>query len=133
MLNQVKETEKLKYEPPEITITPLSTFSENIKRELQRSGKSTYWLARKSGVSQSLISNYLNGKTEPSLSKALAIANALRIPLSQLTDDEIFKKKLLPETSRDIEFEQEVLQSCSSTTLLQEVDRRLNHSKKKTV
>lgn len=103
-----------------------SKFAENVRTELERLGKSLSWLSRESGISQCMVSYYLSGRVEPSLSRALRISSAIHIPLSQLAGEELFQAKtLVSMVRRNPIAEQELVKSCPSVLLLKEMERRL--------
>ena len=105
----------------------LSNFATNVRKELKNKKKSISWLARESGVSQCMISYYLTGKTEPSLSKATQIAETLEVPLSQLIGEDVFQSKiLLSMAKQDDSVKEGVLKCCSNASLLSEIKSRLS-------
>lgn len=104
----------------------LSTFGDNVRNELTRNRKSISWLAKKSGVSQCMISYYLSGKAEPTLSRAIQISSALNISLSQLLGEDLFNPQILSSLVRDNEEAKNCLiASYSDTALLSEINKRL--------
>ena len=108
-----------------------SNFATNVRQELKNRKKSISWLARESGVSQCMISYYLTGKTEPSLSKATQIAGTLEVPLSQLIGEDLLHPKILLSMAiSDDTVKAGVLKSCSNASLLSEIKSRLISSAK---
>lgn len=124
----------------------LSDFGRNIRTELGIRKKSISWLAKKSGVSQCMLSYYLCGKSEPTLSKALRIAAALHLPLSQLSgeDTQYHREKTCTDrvsscTKADHNqgqlyeltlAETEPLRQYSNAVLLAELETRLNQNRR---
>jgi putative transcriptional regulator len=51
-----------------------------LKEVLEKKGKSQYWLARETGITNNSINAYVNGKVEPSLTNLSKIAEALGVP-----------------------------------------------------
>ena len=64
-------------------------FNTRLAEILEEKGIRQAELSRKTGLATSLISNYITGKTSPSLDYALKIANALGITL----DDMVGRKR----------------------------------------
>lgn len=58
----------------------------NIKAELARKGLSAQDLAEKIGVTSTTFSFWMNGRSEPSISKAIAIAEILGCDVLYLFD-----------------------------------------------
>ena len=103
-----------------------SKFAESVRIELDQIGKSSCWLARETGISQCMISYYLTGKAEPSLSKAIKISQILKTPLSRLIGEDILNSQEISSyLSQSPKFKQNILHSYSSSTLLEELDRRM--------
>lgn len=101
-------------------------FAENVRAELERLGKNFSWLSRESGISQCMVSYYLSGRVEPTLSKALRISYALHTPLSQLAGEDLFHAKtLVSMVRRSPAAEQELVQGCPTGLLLKEMERRM--------
>lgn len=67
-------------------------FSESLTRILRSRGLRKADLSKMSGVADSAISDYCNGKKEPTLTKAIAMADALQISLDELTGREVPKR-----------------------------------------
>lgn len=63
----------------------MSAFHEELARLIRQRGWTQQLAAEKLGVNQANISRWLSGSHEPTLSKAAQIAEALGIPLDQLT------------------------------------------------
>ena len=59
-------------------------FSESLNRLLQEKGIRTAQLSRMTGISDSNISDYASGKKVPSLTNAIAMADALAVSLDEL-------------------------------------------------
>ncbi len=59
-------------------------FAQNLKSELNNSGKSMYWLSKKLDVHPTTVSNWVNGKTEPKGDMLLKIANLLEVEIDYL-------------------------------------------------
>jgi transcriptional regulator with XRE-family HTH domain len=51
-----------------------------IKEVLAKRGKSQYWLAQETGITNNSINAYVNGRVEPSLTNLSRIAEALGVP-----------------------------------------------------
>lgn len=51
-----------------------------LKEVLEKKGKSQYWLAQETGITNNSINAYVNGKVEPSLTNLARIAEALNVP-----------------------------------------------------
>ena len=62
-------------------------IAEKIEHILELMNWTPYKLSQQSGVSQTVISNILNHKNDPSLSSLESIANACGITVSQLTSE----------------------------------------------
>ena len=62
----------------------MSTFSDTLQQLLKKRGMTQSELARKTGITVSAISNYVRDGVDPSLSKALLIADALDVPIDVL-------------------------------------------------
>ncbi|MBJ7881599.1 helix-turn-helix transcriptional regulator [Gelidibacter salicanalis] len=56
-----------------------------LKELLESKGVKQKWLANKIGVSQVSVSNWVKGKSEPSLKNYQKISELLEIPLKELT------------------------------------------------
>lgn len=63
-------------------------FSESLNRILQSRGLKQADLCRMSGIPSSAMSNYLSGKKVPTLTNAIAMADALAISLDELAGRE---------------------------------------------
>lgn len=50
-----------------------------IKEALEKKGKSQYWLAQETGITNNSINSYVNNKVEPSLTNLFRIAEALKV------------------------------------------------------
>lgn len=74
-------------------------FARNLSKYLKNSGLSHGELARLSGLSRPLITNYAKGSSDPSVTNALIIAQALGVPLTTLTGEEKVETKRLIEPS----------------------------------
>lgn len=110
-----------------------SDFAANIRSELKNKKKNIAWLSRESGVSQCMLSYYLSGKTEPSLSKALSIASTLEVPLSKLVGENVFRSEtLFLLASQDEYVKKELLKDSSDSMLLSELSSRLQKKNTKT-
>lgn len=59
-------------------------FSESLNRLLQEKGIRKAQLSRMTGISDSNISDYASGKKVPSLTNAIAMADALAVSLDEL-------------------------------------------------
>ena len=59
-------------------------FSESLNRLLQERGIRKAQLSRMTGISDSNISDYASGKKVPSLTNAIAMADALAVSLDEL-------------------------------------------------
>jgi transcriptional regulator with XRE-family HTH domain len=55
-----------------------------LKEVLEKKGKSQYWLAQQTGITNNSINAYVNGKVEPSLTNLERIAEVLGIPGKEL-------------------------------------------------
>ena len=62
-------------------------FSRRLYEKMRDKGFDQDMLAKESGVSQSMISNYLNGKSSPRLDKLEKIARALECPVIELINN----------------------------------------------
>lgn len=67
----------------------MEKFADKIVRRLDRMGKRQSHLVRETNLTQSTISDIMNGKRRPALDQAFAIARALDVPLDYLADDEM--------------------------------------------
>lgn len=67
-------------------------FKDSLSRILNNRGMSQADLCRISGVATSAMSRYLSGDSDPSLSKAIAMADALQISLDELAGREVPKR-----------------------------------------
>lgn len=74
------------------------SFKENLRYALDSKGMQIKELSRKSGISENTLKSYLkeNG-AEPTLSKAVTIANALDVSLEQMAGCDKTLKKQTPE------------------------------------
>ncbi len=59
-------------------------FKNRISELLKEKGMSQADICRLTGISTALMSNYVKGKASPSLSNAVAIADALNVSLDEL-------------------------------------------------
>lgn len=64
------------------------SFSHVLKKLLDEKNMRGADLARKTGLSEAIISMYLNGKQEPRGKQGIAIAKALDVPLDTLWETE---------------------------------------------
>lgn len=64
------------------------SIGEKIRAERERQGISQNQLAKDAGISQSGLSAIENTTKNPSIQTIVAIATALRLPLSRLVDDD---------------------------------------------
>jgi len=69
------------------------TFGERLYAEMQMKGVSQGKLAKKSGVAQTTISMYVNGKSSPRLKTVSRLCNALGISPSKLLDGTVFESE----------------------------------------
>ena len=69
-------------------------FKDSLSRILNNRGMSQADLCRISGVATSAMSRYLSGDSDPSLSKAIAMADALQISLDELAGREAPKRAI---------------------------------------
>lgn len=60
----------------------------NLKAEMARKGISGNEMAKTVGIAPQTFSSWMTGKYEPSISKAMAIADALDAPIAYLFADE---------------------------------------------
>lgn len=67
-------------------------FQESINRIARDRDLSQADLSRMSGIPTSLMSNYFNGKRSPTLTNAIAMADALQISLDELAGREVPKR-----------------------------------------
>lgn len=67
-------------------------FNEALNRALQSRNLKQADLCRMSGIPTSAMSDYCNGKKEPTLTKAIAMADALQISLDELAGREVPKR-----------------------------------------
>lgn len=63
-----------------VAIKPL----HRIKEVLEKKGKSQYWLAQETGITNNSINMYVNNKVEPSLTNLFRIAEALGVNPKEL-------------------------------------------------
>ena len=63
----------------------MDSFPNQLRKLLSSRGWNQAKAAREFGLSQSQISDYLGGKSEPYLSTAIAIAKRLRVSLDELS------------------------------------------------
>ena len=68
------------------------TFGQNLKKILAEKGISQTELAKKSGTSDSLISNYINNKRTPTSKSLNHIATALGVTADELLKGEVDKE-----------------------------------------
>lgn len=61
-------------------------FSRRIQQFLNIRGGSMAWLCEQTGISQNMMSRYMNGKSDPTMPKIIAIARALRCTVGDLLD-----------------------------------------------
>ncbi|MBO5223331.1 MAG: helix-turn-helix transcriptional regulator [Clostridia bacterium] len=61
-------------------------ISENIRREIEQSGKSKTEIANAIGVSNPTISQYLSGRIQPSLSTLSKLCNYLNISADDILE-----------------------------------------------
>lgn len=57
-----------------------------LKELLRSKGVKQKWLANKIGISEVSVSNWVKGKSEPTLKNYQKISEALNIPLTELTN-----------------------------------------------
>lgn len=57
-----------------------------LKELLKSKGVKQKWLANKIGVSEVSVSNWMKGKSEPTLKNYQKISELLNVPLKELTD-----------------------------------------------
>ncbi|SFJ00004.1 helix-turn-helix domain-containing protein [Olleya namhaensis] len=57
-----------------------------LKELLRSKGVKQKWLANKIGVSEVSVSNWVKGKSEPTLKNYQKISDVLNIPLTELTN-----------------------------------------------
>jgi transcriptional regulator with XRE-family HTH domain len=69
---------------PDHSAALLTTISINLKRLRTRQGHSLERLARLSGVSRAMLSQIETGKSVPTISLLLKVANALGVPIANL-------------------------------------------------
>ena len=55
----------------------MNKFSERLKQSLKDNGMSQFMLAKKIGMSQSVVNNYCTGKREPTLDVLILICKTL--------------------------------------------------------
>lgn len=67
-------------------------FSESLHRIINGRGLKQADLCRMSGIDTSLMSNYLSGKKIPTLTNAIAMADALQISLDELAGRKVPKR-----------------------------------------
>ena len=77
-------------------------FSHTLRNLLLDRNMKAVELARKTGLSEAAISDYLNGKKEPRGKQSIAIAKALNVSLDVLWETEFADKKK-PTTAPDDE------------------------------
>jgi transcriptional regulator with XRE-family HTH domain len=68
-------------------------MSNNIQALLDKTGRSQAYLCRELGRSANTVSSWCRGKSEPTLSDAKLIANALEVSIDALIDDNNNDKK----------------------------------------
>ncbi|MBE5731759.1 MAG: helix-turn-helix transcriptional regulator [Clostridiales bacterium] len=61
-------------------------ISENIKREIEQSGKSKSEIAKAIGVSKPTVSQYVSGRIQPSLSTLSKLCNFLNISADEILE-----------------------------------------------
>jgi len=84
--------------------TELSRFNDNFVRLLGLHALTQHFAAQLLGVSEATISSWMNGKSTPSLSKAIAIAELFQISTDKLMGAE-FHELLATELSERERFE----------------------------
>lgn len=67
-------------------------FKDALQQILSTRGMKQADLCRTSGIDSSLMSNYLSGKRQPTLTNAIAMADALQISLDELAGREVPKR-----------------------------------------
>jgi transcriptional regulator with XRE-family HTH domain len=55
-----------------------------IKEVLEKQGKSQYWLAQETGITNNSINAYFHGRVDPSLANLKKIADALKVDGKEL-------------------------------------------------
>ena len=83
-------------------------FAEVLRKLLNEKGMRAADLARKSGLSEAIISEYLNGKKEPRGKQSALIADALQISLDDLWETEYSKSKDNSETSSNTIYDRDI-------------------------
>lgn len=61
-------------------------FSRRVHQFLNIRGGSIAWLCEQTGISPNMMSRYMNGKSDPTMPKIIAIARALRCTVGDLLD-----------------------------------------------
>ena len=78
-------TSKVRTQPlPQQSAALLTTISVNLKRLRTRQGHSLERLAKLAGVSRAMLSQIETGKSVPTISLLLKVANALGVPIANL-------------------------------------------------
>jgi transcriptional regulator with XRE-family HTH domain len=63
-------------------------FWDAVKAEMKRQGLKQDWIAQKAGIDPGTFRSALSKENDPQFSRAIAIANALGVPLDALADRE---------------------------------------------
>ena len=63
-------------------------FATRVRQYLVARGGSMNWLCEETGISANMMSRYLNGKSDPTMPKLIAIARALHCTVGDLLDRE---------------------------------------------
>lgn len=72
---------------------PKKEFAHSLLALLEKRGMKQIDLSRLSGIPQSAISAYCSGKNDPSLSKAVAIADVLGVSLDELAGRQLPRRE----------------------------------------
>ena len=80
-----------------------AVFAENLRKYMERSGKTQRDIAEIVGVSTATVSDWINGKKYPRIDKIEMLANYFRILKSDLIEE-----KLTPEKEKDADFLAEI-------------------------
>ena len=78
----------------------MSQFKKRLHLKMKQKGLTQVELAKLANVSQNSISKWLNGESVPSIDKALSLAKALGISVSELIGDLGSQQELLEEDKR---------------------------------
>lgn len=96
------------YDPDEECKAMIAT----IKRLCEQKNMTPHALAKEAGISTSIISYLVNGKTKPQVYTILMLCNVLGVRISDLFDDNIVSTEISGSAVQYITYEEEKLLDC---------------------